>query len=66
MELRGNIKDNNLIIEITGRLSGDYAIRAEQLLRELRVDGDYEWTVFDRSRFFLRSRSKSIRTGQPW
>ncbi len=47
MELRGNIKDNNLIIEITGRLSGDYAIRAEQLLRELRVDGDYEWTVFD-------------------
>ena len=42
MELRGNIKDNNLIIEVIGRLSGDYARRAEQLFGEL-IDGeDYE------------------------
>ena len=34
MEIRGNIKDNNLIIEVIGRLSGDYANRAEQLIRE--------------------------------
>ena len=47
MELRGNKKDNNLIIEIIGRLSGDYAVRAEQLFRELSVGGDYEWTIFD-------------------
>ena len=47
MEIRGNIKDNSLIIEVIGRLSGDYAGRAEQLIRELKVDGDYEWTIFD-------------------
>jgi anti-anti-sigma factor len=47
MEIRGNIKDNNLIIEVIGRLSGDYANRAEQLIRELSVGGDYEWTIFD-------------------
>ena len=47
MELRGNIKDNNLIIEVIGRLSGDYAVRAEQLFRELSVGGDYEWIIFD-------------------
>ena len=47
MEIRGNIKDNNLIIEVIGRLSGDYANRAEQLIRELSIGGDYEWTIFD-------------------
>ena len=38
MEIRGNIKDNNLIIEVIGRLSGDYANRAEQLIRVLIKD----------------------------
>ncbi len=47
MEIRGEIKDGVLFIEITGRLNGDNAENAEKLLREERAGEGYERTVFD-------------------